>query len=864
MADPRTYTLFPPEAFDKPDRVAPGVPPSAPDRVAPGVPPSAPDRVAPGVPPSAAARVAPGVPPSAPALPRKAADAKALLEGLNPEQAAAVSAADGPLLVLAGAGSGKTRVLTRRLAWLVAHGAPEASVVAMTFTNKAAGEMKERVGTLLGTHRPRSFVGTFHAYCVRLLRRFAEEAGVPRSFVVFDSDDQLAIVRRALKELALPDKVLTPKAAHSKISHAKNGGVPFDEYPKIYGDFLGTNLVTLHKAYEKALRAANGLDFDDLLVLSARLVRKNDAVRETLRREVRSMLVDEYQDTNRLQADIVKGISGPGGNVFAVGDEDQSIYRWRGADVGNILEFARDFPGAKTIRLERNYRSKSPILDAAGAVVAVNQRRLGKTLKAERGTGDKVKLLILDEERDEAREIVSRIALLRRGKPLAEVAVLFRTNAQSRPFEDELLRAKLPYILVGGTRFYERAEIKDALAYLRLSRNPADDVSFRRVVNVPARGVGAATLEALEAAAKERGTPLFDVLASAPDALTERARKALEEFRRVVAALGERSTQEGFGAAALVAAMLEETGLLALYEKSEDPTDEARAENLDALLAAAKEHERLAFEDESGEQDPGIAGFLDAVTLRADADDVDEKKGIVLMTVHAAKGLEFDEVFLAGVEDGNLPHASSRDDDDQLEEERRLAYVAMTRAKERLTLSYVRRRMVHGEWMNREESPFLSAIPARVLERHDLSSSRSQGFGGDFSGGRGALFPDYENESQESPWERSPSRPASPRPGSGSGSSARPAPGTGFRPGAAPAVRRPVPPPSPPRPAMRVTPPPPTASGFKRGSRVKHPEYGVGVILSIEGSGDAEKLTVYFDRAGRKKFVARFSNLSPA
>jgi DNA helicase-2/ATP-dependent DNA helicase PcrA len=772
-----------------------------------------------------------------------------LLEGLNPEQAAAVSHGEGPLLVLAGAGSGKTRVLTRRLAWVVAHGVPQEAVVAVTFTNKAAGEMKDRVGALLGTERPRSFVGTFHAWGVRLLRRFPDEAGVPKGFVVFDSDDQLAVLKRAMKEVALPEKSATPRQIQSRISQAKNEGIQPDDFPRRFGDFLGSRLADIARAYEKSLRAAKALDFDDLLVLSTRLVATHDDVRDLLRRSIRHLLVDEYQDTNRVQAKLVRLVAGEAGNLFVVGDEDQSIYRWRGADVSNILEFAREFPTAKTVRLERNYRSTAPILKAAAAVVAENRRRLGKTLRATKTGGESVRLAVFDEERDEACEVVSRIAAARRARPTAEIAVLFRTNAQSRPFEDELLRSNMPYILVGGTKFYERAEIKDALAYLRLAGNPSDDVSFRRVVNVPARGVGAATLEAVEAAASERRVSLLAVLDALPEGLMERAKKALAEFRDLVAKLRDFGAADGNGAGAAVAFALEETGLLKLYESSLDPQDEARRENLDELLAAAREHERATSFGGEGD-DPSVAGFLDAVTLRADADEADEKKGILLITLHAAKGLEFDEVFLAGFEEGSLPHASSKGDDEQFEEERRLAYVGMTRAKDRLTLSYVLRRMVRGEWMSREPSPFLGAIPESVLEREDLTSGFGRGGPGRFLEGEGrrrgpgggfarssALFPDYENESQEV----------------SSGSPATRAGRASF-----PARRI-----SPVRPVMKRTPPPPTASGFRRGSKVRHPEYGPGVVLTIEGSGDAEKLTVYFDRAGRKKFVARYANLSP-
>jgi DNA helicase-2/ATP-dependent DNA helicase PcrA len=765
-----------------------------------------------------------------------------LLQGLNAEQADAVTHGEGPLLVLAGAGSGKTRVLTRRLAWLVAHGVPPEAIVAVTFTNKAAGEMKERVAALLGslklartgaldTERPRSFVGTFHAWGVRLLRRFAAEAGVPRSFVVFDQDDQLVVVKRAMKELALPEKFATPRSLLAKISAAKNSGLPPAELARRFGEALGSRLADLWRAYEKALAASSALDFDDLLVRSERLLSTHADVHALVSRSVRHLLVDEYQDTNRIQARLVKLVAGEAGNVFVVGDEDQSIYRWRGADVGNILDFAKEFRGARTVRLEQNYRSAPAILEAAGAVVAENRRRLGKTLRPTRRGGEKVRLLSFDEERDEAREVVSRLVAARRKDAARKEAVLFRTNAQSRPFEDELLRANVPYLLVGGTKFYERAEVKDALAYLRLLKNPDDDVSFRRVVNVPARGIGAATLEALEAAAAEKGTSLFGALAVLPPQMSERAKKALGEFRSLVEEIRESAANPAAGAAAAVAAVLRQTGLVALYEKSADPEDEARRENLDELLAAAREHERASAGGGEGE-DPTLSGFLDAVTLRSDADEADERKGVLLITLHAAKGLEFDDVFLVGMEDGSLPHISSQSDEEEVEEERRLAYVGMTRAKDRLTLSLVRRRMVRGEWVSRDPSPFLDAIPESALVREDFGTFGSGSFRG--AGGLGfprapQLFPDYENESQDAV----PVRHVAAR---------RPA--TAI-------------------PRMRRTPPPPTASGFRRGSRVVHPEYGPGVVLTIEGSGDDEKLTVYFDRAGRKKFVARFANLSP-
>lgn len=768
-----------------------------------------------------------------------------LLVGLNPEQSSAVSHGTGPILVLAGAGSGKTRVLTRRLAFLVAEGVPEEAILALTFTNKAAGEMKERVFHLIASHRPRSFVGTFHSFGVRFLRRFATEAGLPRTFTVFDADDQLSLVKQSIKACGYDDKAFAPRAIQSKISHAKNSSTPIESYPKIYGEFFGSRLAEVHKAYQKGLAASSALDFDDLLLWPVKLLKEKPEILALMRRSLEHILVDEYQDTNRIQAVLVKLLSGDRKNVFAVGDEDQSIYRWRGAEVANILEFAREFPGAKTIKLERNYRSTAPILQAAGAVVSENEKRLGKTLKAERKGGEKVRLLAVDDDRAEAREVVSRIGSFRRAEPLSEIAVLFRTNAQSRPIEDELVRARIPYLVVGGVRFYERAEVKDALAYLRLLKNPDDDFSFRRVVNVPARGIGTATLEAVTAASEDRGVPLFSVLADLPASLTERAKKALAEFHALVSELSEEGKDPDRGAGDMVDAVLKKTGLLALYEASEDPQDQARRENLDQLLAAAREHERSARA--SGENDdPSLSGFLDAVTLRSDADDVEEKKGVLLMSVHAAKGLEFDAVFIVGAEDGFMPHVSSRDDDDQLEEERRLAYVAMTRAKSHLTVSYAKRRFVFGEFMNRDRSPFLDAIPGNVLLLDDLTSFRAMRGSSQAEAFADSLFPDYEGESQEPQARyRPPAR----------------TPYVAPRPGGKPASSRPVS--SSPLPAMKRTPPPPSASGFKRGAKVRHPEYGTGIVLSIEGSGDTERLTIHFERAGRKKFLARFANLSP-
>ncbi len=693
--------------------------------------------------------------------------------------------------------------------------------------------MKERVAHLLGSRRPRSFVGTFHSFGVRLLRRFAPEAGLTSGFVVFDADDQLAVFRQALKAAGITDKTLTPKAVASKISRARNAGWTRDEYPRRFGDFVGTRLAELHAAYEKELKKANAVDFDDLLAKSAKLLSGNADVLGLLRRSVTQLLVDEYQDTNGAQAQIVSLLAGETRNVFAVGDEDQSIYRWRGADVSNILEFERDFPGARTIRLERNYRSTAPILEAAGAVVAENRRRLGKTLKATKPGGEPVTLLVLPEERDEAREVVERISRLRSIKPGAEVAVLFRTNAQSRPFEDELVRARLPYLLVGGTRFYERAEVKDALAYLRLLGNPDDDVSFRRVVNVPARGVGTTTLEGLAAAAATRGSSLFAVLSSLPEGLTERAKKALVEFRDLVASLRETFAKEEIGAGTAVAAVLTGTGLLALYEDSDDPQDQARRENLDQLLAAARDHERAGRR--------GRGRLLARRLPRRGHPSLRRRRR------RRAQGDRPDDPPRG--QGARVRRGLPRGDGERLAPARLLAR---------------RRRRAGGGAPSRLRRDDARAGEADALSRPSADGPRR------VDEPRAVALPRRDPGAR--PRRRRPDlrwRRRKGDPFRGARTRRRPLPG--LRGGVAGDLRAAAPgraarrrgPQRPAIPPMRRTPPPPTASGFRRGGRVRHPEYGVGVVLLVEGSGDQEKLTVYFDRAGRKKFVARYSQLTP-
>jgi len=711
------------------------------------------------------------------------------LAGLNPEQREAVLHAKGPLLVLAGAGSGKTRVITHRLARLIETGADPRTIVAVTFTNKAAQEMRDRARRLLEGVPLLSFVGTFHSWGLRLLRRHAAAARLHPRFAIADGADQLALVKEAMSEAGISEQVLSPGAVRARISHAKNALVTPERFEAERTDFAGERIARVYRLYEKRLAASGALDFDDLIVRSVRLLRDRAELLEAERRRARHLLIDEYQDTNGSQDALVKLLGEAAESLCAVGDEDQAIYRWRGAEVEHILRFDSDFPGARIVALERNYRSTAGILAAASALVSHNRRRRPKTLRADRGEGAAARLWRFEEDRREAEEVARAIGEAPRP---SDVAVLYRTNAQSRAFEEELVRRKIPYVVVGGMKFYERAEVKDALAYLRLAVRPDDDLAFRRVVNVPARGIGGATLDRIAQAARETGKSWWEVSGGPVEGLTDRARLALGRFRALISEL--RGKAETYTPAALLEHLLSATGYAGLYERSEEPEDVARRENLEELLSSARE-----FERSSGEEGT-LADYLDAVSLATDADADTRAGAVTLSTLHAAKGLEFPSVFVVGLEEGYLPHGNSGDDPDELEEERRLLYVGMTRAKDRLTLTLADRRLVYGRVQFRTPSRFLDELPREALEERGMGARREY----------------------------------------------RP---TIFDRGDEPADRE----------DADATPGP-----LKRGRRVRHPRYGYGVILAQEGSGDDTRLTVYFDRAGKKKFVARYADLSPA
>jgi DNA helicase II / ATP-dependent DNA helicase PcrA len=783
------------------------------------------------------------------------------LKGLNPQQREAVSHTEGPLLILAGAGSGKTRVITHRIAHIVtARRVPPSAILAVTFTNKAASEMRERVAALLADTRLDSepILSTFHSFCVRLLRRDGDplarvRPGFTRRFTIYDDEDQLAIVKAAYRGLGLDEKeFMQYRAALSRISHAKNlKQAPSDIYKQAVNPET-ENLASVYEQYEKALRNANALDFDDLLLEAVRLLRHDDATREAWNRRVSYLMIDEYQDTNRSQYELMRLLTEQHGNVCVVGDEDQSIYSWRGADLRNILDFERDFPNAETIRLEQNYRSTKNILAAAGAVVENNKARKGKKLWTESGAGAMIGLYAGYDSENEALFIADSIEKHFASNPNDHVAVLYRTNSQSRQIEEALRRYGRKYNIVGGFSFYQRAEIKDLVAYLKLTASTADSVSLMRIINTPARGIGRTTVEQIEKHARDHGLNLWNALERivSGDGLSTRSQSSLVTFRNLIqeTSLVALSTP----LPDLIKFILDRTGYRRMLQADKTPEAETRLENLDELInAAAEAHER-------GES---LSDFLDHVALVADADNVDERAPVTLMTMHNAKGLEFPLVFISGLENGLLPHSRSVNSEETLEEERRLCYVGMTRARRRLILTWAkyRRRFGGGEAERSAPSMFLSEVPENLIdnlgpkdesgeinlhgERYDVrQSARRNTY-------TGKTYNSLDNISQFFGERGMPfNRPAPPP--------ARPDGPSGLPPSAASQLPRPQ---APTRPLPSAPPAPRKAA--RTGMTVNHPKYGTGTVVRREGEGDDAKITVNFPRFGLKKLIEKYAGL---
>jgi DNA helicase II / ATP-dependent DNA helicase PcrA len=749
-----------------------------------------------------------------------------LLDQLNPEQRLAAETTEGPVLILAGAGTGKTRAITYRMANLISKGTPAEAVLAVTFTNKAAEEMQNRVTDLLiraGVPPSRPWISTFHSLCARLLRREAVHAGLGKDFAIYDDDDQLSAVKLVMARLRIDDDQLTPRNVLSRISYAKNHGQSPEQ---VRAEKFGPDarkVADVYAGYEDLLKKSNAVDFDDLLLRSARLLRDSRDVRERWRNRFAYIHVDEYQDTNRVQYDLLRLLTNERQNVCVVGDEDQSIYRWRGADVSILLSFSQDFPSAKVIRLERNYRSTQTILNAAAAVVSNNPNRLGKNLRAENAAGTNLRYYEARDANAEAEFVAGELEALLNDDPDQTCAVEYRTNFQSRAFEEVFRRRGLRYKLVGGFSFYNRAEVKDTLAYVRLALHPEDDISLLRVLNVPARGIGKTTLDTLREIADRESLSLWEAIESLMTTpASTRATAPLRAFRELILALGESYGQKE--PADFLRHLLEETGYMPMLRDRNTPEDVSRMENLEELVRAVAESQ------DAGES---FTDFLDAAALVSDADAFEEKPGVTLITLHSTKGLEFDHVFLTGLEDGICPHSRSLNEDKGVEEERRLVYVGMTRAKKSLTLTRALYRRIFGnEQQMRASLPsrFLGEIPSELVDT-----------------ARGSMGEIGQSRRYE------------------------PDPEYSYSPEEFLRRVRGVTPPSGPRNTPRRASSTPSFSvpKIKRGAnadpllgqKVRHPEYGVGTVVGVEGEDDDRRVSVSFPGRGTKKFIERYAQL---
>ena len=738
---------------------------------------------------------------------------------LNPQQREAVLYQGGPLLVLAGAGSGKTRVLTYRVSCLMRdRGLQPFQILAITFTNKAAGEMRKRVYQLLGEESQGMWIGTFHSSCARILRQHIDQMGLQRNFVIYDQADQLRAIKACFQRLGISDNRIRPIAVLAMLEKAKNQGL--DTPSSLSVSLLHQDrLQALFEAYRSYLRESNALDFGDLILFVHRLLEEHPDLLAQYRKRFRSILVDEYQDTNRAQHLLLQTLVPRGGDLCVVGDDDQSIYRWRGAEVDNLLRFKDDFPGARILFLEQNYRSTGNILRAAGAVAQGNPNRHQKVLWTANEPGERIPCFVAGTSDDEARMIAREIRSLVSGGGVSyrDIGVLFRTNAQSRPFEEIFVPFQIPYAVVGSLRFYERAEIKDVLAYLRFLYNPRDSVSLQRILNRPSRGIGQATQDALTGYANERGFYLWEAIEQAvmdPSPLPEATKRKILGFRVLV-----RHLQSGLDGKTSIAGLIEEILVRTGYRHylESQPDGERRIENLEELMRTAAEFEE-GMED-AGVQDP-LGAFLERLSLVTEVDQYSDRADCVtLMTLHCAKGLEFDTVFLTGMEEGILPHQRSSLQPEELAEERRLCYVGMTRARRKLYLSRAQTRTQYGERRQTTPSPFLDDLPADLLDFSEETESWERPDAQSSSFSSSASFrarSDFESELDYAETQLNiPKLPKLERSG--------------------------------------------RKTEYKVGDVLEHQDLGRGVVRKVEGAGDKEKITVHFQSAGIRKLMARVS-----
>ncbi|MDQ2086598.1 DNA helicase PcrA [Herbivorax sp. ANBcel31] len=728
-----------------------------------------------------------------------------LLEGLNKEQKKAVLHVDGPLLILAGAGSGKTRVLTHRIAYLIGEiNVHPASILAITFTNKAAKEMRERIDGLVGQFSDSIWVSTFHSMCVRILRRDIEKIYYDNNFVIFDYSDQQNVVKECLKELNLNDKNFPPKSMLSEIGRAKDELIAPEIFTKMYeSDFRMSKIASIYELYQKKLKNNNALDFDDIIMLTIRLFVENPQILEYYQRKFKYILVDEYQDTNTAQYSLVSMLAQKNKNLCVVGDDDQSIYGWRGANIRNILDFEKEFKDTKVIKLEQNYRSTKTILEAANSVIKNNCGRKNKSLWTDNDKGDCIKLFQCNNEHEEAYFIANEIKKRLNKEEnvrLRDFAVLYRINAMSRVIEEILMKEGITYKIFGGLKFYDRKEIKDIIGYLRVIQNPSDNISLKRIINEPKRGIGNTTLNTAEKHANVAGVSIFSIISDAsniPD--LSRAASKLEGFASMINLL--RTLKKTMTASEVIEEVLERTGIVKKYEEENTIESQGRIENIKELLS-------VALEFEAQNEEKGLEQFLEHVSLVTDIDKMDEESDyVVLMTLHSAKGLEFPVVFMAGLEEGVFPGFRSMADENELEEERRLCYVGITRAKERLYMTNTFTRTLFGNTTHNRASRFLNEIPEEHINSGDVkpkekkAAVKKQPFINSFN------------------------------------------PNISFKPQNINQTNKKA------------------VSEFSKGDKVEHKKFGFGIITSVEKEKDDYKLEIHFKGAGMKRLMASFSNL---
>ena len=733
--------------------------------------------------------------------------------GLNPQQAEAVINTEGPMLIMAGAGSGKTKVLTCRVANLLQKGVRPYRILAITFTNKAAAEMRERVNNMSGPAAKDVWLFTFHAFCARFLRMEIDKLpGYGGNFAIYDTADSQNLIKQILKEMNLDDKRFQPSGILSRISNAKNALQDAAAFARQAGDFYEQKVADIYSRYEKKLQLNNALDFDDLLMLSIKLLQENKEVREKYQDRFDYLLVDEYQDTNHAQYLLTKFLAAKHRNICVVGDADQSIYGWRGADIQNILDFEKDYPDAKVIKLEQNYRSTQIILDAANAVIENNTGRKPKNLWTENKSGADIIYFQAVDERDEARFVIEQLQNLQRteNKKLGDMAILYRTNTQSRIFEEMLIKSGISYNMVGGLKFYERKEIKDIIAYLRVIFNPADSLSLLRIINVPKRGIGDASLAKIQAYAAANNVSLFEAVsnAAAIDGLSSRFVSKLDDLAGIIFELMNLANEAPVED--LIDRVLRDTGYLEELENERTPQAQSRIDNLHELISVAQEFA-------ASEEENNLENFLAHVALVSDIDDTElGEDAITLMTLHSSKGLEFPVVFLVGMEEGLFPHARTLMDETEIEEERRLCYVGITRAKEKLFLSSTKMRTIYGNTVTYPPSRFLQEIPARLVK----TIKRQERF---------SALENFKQVSEK--YSARPQKPAST-----------------FNPHSF----------MPQKPAAAAG---GTGTRFNTGDRVSHSKWGEGMVVSVKDSPDGQEVKVAFAGAGVRSLLTKYAVL---